>query len=315
MADRVIMEVRQELGQYASTISLSSPDDIPGLRQAESRLDDLVGVPRDEIITDVIGRLRGGEWLADWSKRHYGNIIKGTSVVHRSTPFILLAGDPGTGKSALAHNIAPVVARSLNNRVLFVELNARLRGTGIQGRAGTEVVNVFDAISSISGKHSVPTLVFLDEAEAVAGSRTAGDGSSGAQENVAVVDALIVALDRVFARSETKLVFITATNLFGRIDTAVSRRATIYHFERPSSEQRRMILRQALVGSADPAILDAVNSAMERNGHPLTAADVLNQVVGRVIREAAHEDRPIDPDQLLALARGAIATMPVGLTP
>ena len=308
----IVSEVRQELGQYVSTVSLNSPDDLPALRRAESQLKGLIGLPKDEIIADMVGRLRGRGWLGEWSRRHYGGIIAGTAIVHRSTPFILLAGDPGTGKSVLIHHISPIIARNLASQVLFVQLNARLRGTGIQGRAGTEVVNVFDAISNIADKHSIPTLVFLDEAEAVAGSRAAGDDSSGAQENVAVVDALIVALDKIFAHLEARLVFITATNLLGRIDAAVSRRATIYRFERPSSDQRRMILQHALGGSTDSVVLDAVNSALERDGYALTAADVLNQIVGRAIREAAHEDRPINPEQLLDLAQRAIATSPVG---
>lgn len=225
---------------------------------------------------------------------------------------MLLAGDPGTGKSVLAHHITPILARSLGRSVLFVQLNARLRGSGIQGRAGTEVVNVFDAIADAAEQHSLPTVIFLDEAEAVAGSRAARDDSSGAQENVAIVDALIVALDRVFARSDARLVLVTATNLLGRIDPAVLRRATIYRFERPSASDRRVILEHALRGSVDSAALDDVNAALDRPGQTLSAADVLNQVIGRAIREAAHDDQKIDPAHLLALAQNAVATSVVG---
>ena len=310
--DNVVAEVQQEVGSYVSRISISSPDDLPALERAESRLAELVGIPKDEIIADVIGRLRGREWLTEWSLRHYGDVISGTGVVQQSTPFILLAGDPGTGKSVLVHHISPIVAHRLGCPVLFVQLNARLRGTGIQGRAATEVVNVFDSISNIAGKNSLPTMIFLDEAEAVAGSRGAGDDSSGAQENVAVVDALIVALDGVFARSDVRMTLFTATNLLDRIDAAVSRRATIYRFERPSFNDRRLILQHALEGSVGSGVLDKVNRALERSGQTLTAADVLNQVVGRAIREAAHEDRPIDPGYLFILAQSAVATSPVG---
>jgi len=309
--ERIVAEVRREIGHYVSIVTLSSPDDLPAVNRSKSRLGGLFGIPKDEVIADVVGRLRGVEWLSEWSKRHYGNVMTGATLVQRSAPFILLAGDPGTGKSALVHHISPVIARSLENQVLFIQLNARLRGTGIQGRAGTEVVNVFDVISGISEKYSISTIVFLDEAEAVAGTRAAGDDSSGAQENVAVVDALIVALDGIFVRSDINLVFISATNLLSRIDAAVARRATIYRFERPSSDQRRLILKNMLGDLVDSSTLDAVNSALERDGYTLTAADVLNQVVGRAIRDAANEDRRIDSKQLLTLAHEAIATLPI----
>jgi AAA+ superfamily predicted ATPase len=308
-----VPELPQELRQYASTISLKSPDDQQEFDRAKSRFEDLVGLPKDEIIADVVARLRGRRWLEDWSRRHYGEIIPGATEVQRSVPFVLLAGDPGTGKSVLVHQMPAIIARHLQSQVLFVQLNERLRGTGIQGRAGTEVVNVFDAISHVAQRHNLPTLVFLDEAEAVASARGLRDDSSGAQENVAVVDALVVALDHVFARSDVRLVFVTATNLISRVDPAVLRRATIYRFTRPSASDRRIILQRTLGVAIGATVLDSVNVALERPELPLTAADVLNQVIARAVREAAHQDRQIDVGHLLLLAQDAVATAPVGL--
>ncbi|RCG28244.1 AAA family ATPase [Sphaerisporangium album] len=305
------VEVPPELAQYASVVVTVPPDDAQALARSAARIDGLLGIPKDAVIADVVSRLRGRGWLAEWSRRHYGRLIPGADDVLRSTSFVLLTGDPGTGKSVLVHHLPPVAARRLNRPVLFVQLSERLRGSGIQGRAGTDVVGVLDAIGRMAERYGLPTVVFLDEAEAVASSRGSTDGSSGAQENVAVVDALIVGLDRVFARTDIPVVFVMATNLAGRMDPAVLRRATVYRFERPSAADRHAILVRALGDAVDMAVLEQVAAALERPEPRLTAADLLNQVIVRAVREAAHHDRPIDPEHLLHLARTAVATAPV----
>jgi AAA+ superfamily predicted ATPase len=245
--------------------------------------------------------------------RHYGTRIAGTFAVRNSTPFILLSGDPGTGKSVLVHQLPALVSQATQAPLLFVQLNGRLRGEGIQGRAGTNLVNVFDSISKLAGKHKVPALVFLDEAEAVAGTRAAADVSAGTVENTAIVDALIVALDTAMASQQAKLVFICASNLLARIDPAIVRRATVYNFERPNRQARRVILQNSLGDALDASALEQLNSLLDRQGMPLTVADVLSQVVAAAIREAARRDIPIDPERLAILARSAVATLPVSI--
>jgi AAA+ superfamily predicted ATPase len=293
---------------------IDSPHDRNEYERATARVAGLVGIPSGEVIADVTARLRGTEWLAGWSHRHYGTLISATADVAGATPFLLLAGDPGTGKSVLAHQLPPIIAHRLGSPVLFIQLNDKLRGTGIQGRAGTGVVTVIQEIGWLADRQRVPTVVFLDEAESVASSRRSVDGSSGSAENVAVTDALIVGLDQVFARGDARLVFVMATNLTAQVDSAVLRRATIYQFDRPSAVDRRQILLRCLGEVVDPVVLDSVNQLLDRPGLPLTAADVLNQVVGRAIREAATADRPIDLSRLADLARRAVPTAPVAAT-
>jgi SpoVK/Ycf46/Vps4 family AAA+-type ATPase len=303
----------QEIGSYISQVSVSVPGDTSAIERAQARIAGLVGIPSSDILADVTSRILDVNWLDAWSLRHYGRRIVGTSVVRTSTPFILLSGDPGTGKSVLVHQIPALVSQATRGPLLFVQLNGRLRGTGIQGRAGTELVNVFDTISKVAGKCDLPTIVFLDEAEAVAGTRAAADMSSGSLENTAIVDALIVALDTAMASQQAKLVFICASNLLGRIDPAIVRRATVYNFERPNQDARRIILQNSLGDALDANLIDSLNLLLDRPRVPLTAADVLNQVVAIAVREAARHDTPINPERLAILARSAVATSPVSL--
>lgn len=309
----LIAGLAQEIGDYISHVSVSVPGDTVAAERAETRLNGLVGIPASEILADVISRIRDVSWLDTWSMRHYSTRIAGIFAAHNSTPFILLSGDPGTGKSVLVHQLPSLVSQAIQAPLLFVQLNGRLRGNGIQGRGSTELVNVFGSLSKVAGKHNVPALVFLDEADAVAGTRAAEDMSSGTVENNAIVNGLIVALDTAMASQQAKLVFICASNLLARIDPAIVRRATVYKFERPNRHARRVILQNALGDALDASVLEHLNSLLDRPGTPLTAADVLSQVVAAAIREAAGRDTPIDPERLAILARSAVATSPVCL--
>ncbi|WP_425445767.1 AAA family ATPase [Umezawaea tangerina] len=160
----------------------------------------LRGVPTAEVHGDVVTRLRGEDWFKSWAARHHPNSgLSGLRTVLDSTSLILLHGDPGTRKSALMHSLAPACA--LGRDVLFIQLNEQLRGQGIQGLAGSELVTI-ESIYRAAEQHALPAIVFVDEADAVTSSRGTDDIGSGAQENVATVDGLIVALDRASRRSK-----------------------------------------------------------------------------------------------------------------
>lgn len=306
------LEIPGDLGEYVglATVWSSGPDGADPAVAA--RFDRLVGIPKHEVLADTVGRLQPEGLIDAWSREHYGRVIPAVAEAAGSAPCILLAGDPGTGKSALAHGLAALAAAELQEDVAFVQLNQRLRGYGIQGRAGTDVVNFLAGLTRLAVGLHLPIIVFLDEAEAVGGHRSARDDGSGALENTAVVDALIIGLDRVRTHSGARLVFLMATNLVERVDPAVLRRATVYRFERPSAPERAILLSHALTDAVDVDTLSALNEALDRaDGLPLTAADVVHQVVARGVREAATNGRPLDPTRLLELARTAVATSSV----
>lgn len=300
------------LRQYISAASVSQVADESTFRAAELGLSRLRGVPAFDVTGDIVTRLRGVDAMSEWARRHHGSAtLRGLRTIQESTSLILLAGDPGTGKSALMRQVAPVCARRIGETVMFIQLNERLRGQGIQGRAGSELITAVEIISEVSEQYKLPTIVFLDEADAVASSRGTDDIGSGAQENVAIVDGLIVSLDRVSWHSHARVVFVMATNLADRIDPAVVRRASVYSFRRPDAAARRQILDDLLGDTLAAGELDRIDLALSRPGLPLTAADIANQVVARAIREASLHDRPLVAERLIELAAAAVASSPV----
>ncbi|MEU0792754.1 ATP-binding protein [Amycolatopsis sp. NPDC005961] len=304
--------ISDELQHYLSAAYVASAQDTEGILKAEQRLARLHGIPANDVVGDIVTRLRDDDWFHSWAANHHGrSTLDVLRAVQESTSLILLHGDPGTGKSALMHAVAPVCARVLGQDTLFVQLNERLRGQGIQGRAGSELIEVIETIYQAAARHSLPTVVFLDEADAVASSRGSSDTGSGAQENLAIVDGLIVALDRASGRSGARLVFVMATNLPDRIDPAVLRRATVYPFERPSADAQLHILTDLLGDIFPDKDLRRVHKAFSRPEHSLTAADIVNQVVTRAVREAVAQNQPVRLDRLVQLAELAVAGSPV----
>lgn len=300
--------IPDDLLPYVSLCSVVSPHDGALIDRCAARLDELVGIPKDDVLDDIEARLRDGDWLSRWSRKHHGRVLPGIRDVTRSTSFVLLVGDPGTGKTVLVHQLPAVLSRRLGHPVLFIQLSQRLRGGGLQGQAGSDVVMAMEKIGQVAARHGGPTIVFLDDGEAVTARRSVQDGGSGANENVAVVDAMINGLDRIFASSEARLVFIMATNLLDRVDPAVIRRATRYTFYRPSVADRDSILRRCLGDILSDDEIRQIGVALERSGVALTAADLLTQVVTRAIREAAFRDEPITVRHVIELASSAVPT-------
>ncbi|MFI9813710.1 AAA family ATPase [Saccharothrix variisporea] len=301
--------IADHLAHYLSAAAVAPAG--PG-GAAEDGVRRLRGVPGQAVVSDIATRLRGADSVRRWAARHHGSADLGAlRAITDSTSLILLSGDPGTGKSALMRQAAPACAAVLGEDVMFLQLNERLRGQGIQGRAGSELTAAIQTIADVSEQYALPTIVFLDEADAVASSRGSDDIGSGAQENLAIVDGLIVAIDRVAHRDGARVVFVMATNLVDRIDPAILRRASVYSFDRPDAAARREIVHDLLGDVLDGPALDRLDLALARSGLPLTAADIAGQVVARAVREASALDAPLRLERLVELATQAVASSPV----
>jgi hypothetical protein len=298
------------IGEYLAGSGVIAPMSSEA-QESEGRVAELVGIPARAVLDELVLHLRGRRWVTEWAIRHHGQPLRALKATKSQAPLVLLAGDPGTGKSALMLAAPGALANILSESVMFVQLSERIRGQGIQGRAGSDLVSVLDAIATVAREESVPTLVLLDEADSVASKRGVADTGSGSQENLALVDALIVSLDRVVAKHDTRLAFVMATNLWTRIDPAIMRRASVHVFDRPSQSERTALLELSLGDVLKRHEVEALACELDRDGVQLTGADIISQVIARALGDAVSLDLPLTYERLSYLAKKAVATEPV----
>lgn len=272
----------------------------------------LIGTKKEMILDEMASLLMPAEAKERWSLNHYQTIVPIVYTTETKAPVIVFGGDPGTGKTALATSIGAPLARRLGERVHFRHMSLLMRGMGYQGRAGAMIVKAFEHIKNEYNRLREPILLFFDEAEAIVGSRQQTDQSSGSQENIAIVDAIIVGVDSLRKGSLARIVVLFATNIIDHIDSALMRRCYYHVFERPDEPTRRALLTSSLQGlgftETDVNVLvEATQPKMVNNMTvPFTHSDIVELIVGRALHRAIQENTPLTLDILLTCCRTAL---------
>jgi len=170
---------------------------LPDSDQKQVTFDDVAGIPEAlEELQEIVNFLK--------SPDQYSQI----GAV--SPKGILLQGPPGTGKTLLARAIAgeakvPFYSFSGSD---FVEM--------FVGVGASRVRDIFK-----EAKTNAPCIIFIDEIDAVGGSRASGATASGQDERSQTLNALLVEMDG-FSTSDT-IVVLAATNRPDILDSALRR--------------------------------------------------------------------------------------------
>src|SRR5260370_42125064 len=86
------------------------------------------------------------ERLEQWSKRyHGGQVLRICELYGNRVPLILLEGDVGTGKTALAETIGDALARQVGNsrQVHMLKNNTQVLGTGQESEMSKLIIQAF----------------------------------------------------------------------------------------------------------------------------------------------------------------------------
>lgn len=160
---------------------------------------------------------------------------------------VLLFGPPGTGKTQIARTLANEA------KCHFVSVTTAELKAGFIGQSGQRVKALFD-----DARAHAPTIVFLDELDALAGDR--GQSDSYVQE---LVTQLLQEMDGVQDQSATPVVVIGATNRPDVLDAAIlSRFAERYEVALPDADQRAALAAQ--LATTPPFTPEARVSAIEQ---------------------------------------------------
>lgn len=123
---------------------------------------------------------------------------------------ILLQGPPGTGKTLLARAIAGEA------KVPFYNFSGSDFVEMFVGVGASRVRDIFK-----EAKAQAPCIIFIDEIDAVGGTRSGGDTASGQDERSQTLNALLVEMDGF--RSSDTIVVLAATNRPDILDPALRR--------------------------------------------------------------------------------------------
>lgn len=255
--------------------------------------------------------------LQGWNRKHHSGELAALDYFYSRPPLFILAGDVGTGKTALARSFGNEVAKRARVQVHLYALSLNARGSGAVGEMTRLISGAFrqvrDAVAKTRGNNDKAgrgIILLIDEADALAQSREAAQMH---HEDRAGVNALIRGVDDI-AAERLPIAIIMCTNRLDAIDPAVRRRAAaIFEFRRPNREQRLQILRRALRGSgvAEPeldALADATGAVSERQ-YGFTYSDLTQRLVPSIVLDAFPEG-PVTGARAIEIARTVSPTPP-----
>jgi AAA+ superfamily predicted ATPase len=254
--------------------------------------------------------------LTRWSERYHPDAQGLLDTVLSRPPLIILAGDVGSGKTALAESIGDAVARDAMIEVTLLPLSLAARGQGRIGEMTQLISAAFDyavkeATAMVKGSNVEGAVILLvDEADALAQSRATAEMH---HEDVSGVNAFIRGIDRLSNRRLPAAV-IMCTNRYEALDPAVQRRAAeILKFERPGEEQRRYVLGSKLgdLGFAPQDIDALVTATGPRNGlgYGFAYSDLIQRLIPAIVLDA-YPEKAVEPARAIAIAERMEPTAP-----
>lgn len=219
------------------------------------------------------------------------NILNNPKVKNNDKPSgIILYGPPGTGKTLLATAIAGEA------KVPFIST----AGSGFNeiyvGAGAKHVRELYNTARETARNHpSKTSIVFIDEADAVAGKR---DGGSSSKENNHTLNALLAEMDGVQSKEEDdiKVITILATNRKDMFDEAFRKGRIDLEFKiddpRFSEKARKEILELKAKNKPfkDDTTRDKLLTELAKSSTGMSGAE-LDDVIKRAYRKTLYSDR------------------------
>jgi SpoVK/Ycf46/Vps4 family AAA+-type ATPase len=264
-------------------------------RGAEDAFNDLVGIDEQKsTLVDELAMLLDRKRLDAWRRKHHAAGLPFLDRATPPTPLVLLSGDVGCGKTALASCVATMVAKRIDDQVLHAETPSDVRGSGLVGELSTRLTEAFTQARTAAARIGRGILV-IDEADDIA---TRRGQSQAHHEDRAGVNVLIKQLD-LFARDKTPMAVIMITNRADVLDPAVLRRAALrLDFGRPDEAARTELFRRILgpANGTDAQIRELVKLSGKAPGY--TYSDITVRVARSTLRRCFQEDKPFGAEAL-----------------
>jgi AAA+ superfamily predicted ATPase len=159
---------------------------------------------------------------------------------------IVLAGQPGTGKTTLARGLASRVAEALKGgQATFLQIDPHALNSSSLGRSQKEVTKLFQQTIPENAAGG-PCLVLLDEVETLAPDRRRMSFEANPADVHRATDAVLAGLD-LLTRNHRNVLLIATTNFREAVDRALLSRADwIEDMGVPTADHRAEILTEVI---------------------------------------------------------------------
>lgn len=251
--------------------------------------------------------------LQRWAKKYHHGEPAALTYFQDRAPLFVFAGDVGAGKTALAESFGCDLAEHLDVPVYLYRLKLAIRGTGLVGEMTSLIGDAFAHLRSEGAKARMSKgitsafVLVVDEADALAQSRAAQQMH---HEDRAGVDALLAGIDDL-AGARVPVIVVLCTNRQAALDPALMRRAAAsFTFGRPSTDQRRAVLTEALAGVnfSDATLNKLVELTGPHGTEPgFTYSDLTQRLVPTAVLQA-FPDAPVADALLLQVAASLTPT-------
>lgn len=252
-----------------------------------------------ESLVDELALILDRKRLDDWAKRHHRGGLGILSVTKATLPLILLSGDVGCGKTALASCIATPVARAIDQRIVCLETPSDIRGGGHVGELSSRVTDAFTQAKTRAAAIGRAILV-IDEADDLATGRSQMQAH---HEDRAGVNVLIKQINQLSA-SPAPIALIMITNRPDALDPAVLRRAALrLNFQRPNDAARFSVFQRLLQGTTATDLEIQQLVKLTTSKLPFTYSDLTDRIARLALRRCWKTNQPFG----VAALRAAIA--------
>lgn len=264
-------------------------------KAAEKQYNALVGIDfqKSELLQHL-ALLLDNVKIQMWKNKHHNSEFSLFEHLRFSNPLVILEGEVGCGKTALAQSIAtPLVEKLGGKKIIVFETPSDIRGGGLVGEISNRITAAFEEVDR-KLKSNEYGLLIIDEADDIATNRAQNDAH---HEDRAGLNVLVKQLD-LLARNKKNIGVLLITNRIDVLDPAVRRRASLHlRFDRPRGKQLEDVLKYILQeDSSSDEFFKKAYEFLNKSEIAYSFSDLIQRIARQAILNAVEMNKPLTPE-------------------
>lgn len=260
-------------------------------KESDKQYQQLVGLDEHKAsLLTTLELLLKEDKLSKWLTKYHKKGFQLADQLVKGTPLVILSGDVGCGKTALAQSIAtPLAVQLKEQKITVFETPSNIRGAGMVGEISNRITEAFEQAKRKLGTDGMGVLI-IDEADDIATSRAQNQAH---HEDRAGLNVLIKQIDTL-SREKVKLAVILITNRVDALDPAIRRRSALQlNFERPKGEQLKAVMKFIFTGiKYKQRTFDLLIKQLDEVSIAYSYSDLIQRVAKQAIYKAISENKP-----------------------